>query len=151
MLFNHRETQSCNFTRASEPLKLNLHKQRIITAPTPLWNPERPAIFLILLTATPTFISKSIDNYNHGEWLSPSLRFQRLLLKRAAGSVNGTIKIIVCTSPINKACFQLRAAIRLILIMEKPWFLHCSPFALFIPGASHILWAGFHVMVSMFY
>lgn len=61
------------------------------------------------------------------------------LVKHAAGSVNGTIKIIDCTSPINKACSQLEAAIRLILIMEKPLFLYCSPFALFVPGASHIL------------
>ena len=88
---------------------------------------ERPAITLILLMATPTFISKSIDNYNYGEWLSPSLKLQRLPLIHAAGSVNGTIKIIDCTSPINKACFQLGAAIRLILVMEKPVFLHCSP------------------------
>lgn len=95
--------------------------------------------------ATLTFISESIDNYNYGEWLSSSLKFQRLLLKHAAGSVNGTIKIIDCTGPINKACFQLQAAIRLILIMEKPLFLHCSPFALFSSGASHILWVGFHV------
>lgn len=61
-------------------------------------------------------------------------------LKHAAGSVNGTIKIIDTTGPINKACLQLfRAEIRLILIMEKPLFLHCSSFALFSPGASHIL------------
>ena len=106
---------------------------------------EPPVITLILLMATPTFISKSIDNYNYGEWLSPSLKLQRLPLIHAAGSVNGTIKIIDCTSPINKACFQLRAAIRLILVMEKPLFLHCSPFALFIPGACHILRAGFHI------
>lgn len=95
--------------------------------------------------ATLTFISESIDDYNYGEWLSSSLKFQRLLLKHAAGSVNGTIKIIDFTGPINKACFQLGAAIRLILIMEKSLFLHCSPFALFSPGASHILWIGFHV------
>ena len=95
--------------------------------------------------ATLTFISKSIDNYNYGEWLCSSLKFQHLLLKHAAGSVNGTIKIIGCTSPINKACLQLGGAIRLILIMEKPLFLHCSPFAPFIPGSSHILWVWFHV------
>ncbi len=102
--------------------------------------------------ATLTFISESIDDYNYGEWLSSSLKFQRLLLKHAAGSVNGTIKIIDFTGPINKACFQLGAVIRLILIMEKPLFLHCSPFALFSPGASHILQVGFHVgMGSVFY
>lgn len=65
--------------------------------------------------------------------------------EKCSRSVNGTIKIIDCTGPINKACFQLGDVIRLILIMEKPLFLHCSPFALFSPGASHILWVGFHI------
>lgn len=65
--------------------------------------------------------------------------------EHAAGSVNGTIKIIDSTGPINKACFQFRAAIRLILIMGNPLFLHhCSPFSLFSPGVSHLLSARFH-------
>lgn len=94
--------------------------------------------------AAPTFINKSIDDYNYTEWLGSSLKFQRPLPKRAAGSANGTIKIIDCTGPINKARFQLGAAIRLILIMEKPLFPHCSPFALSCPNASHMPSVGFH-------
>lgn len=105
---------------------------------------ERPAITLIILMDTLTFINGSIDNYNYRKWLSSSLKFQHLLLNYAAGPLKGTIKIIDCTSPINKACPALGATIWLILIMETLLFLHCFSFALFNPADSHVLWAGFY-------
>ena len=138
MLFNLTDNKTCQLT-------LTIRTGPPCSSPPSPRHPEQPAITLILRMAALTFVCKSTDDYNYGEWLSSSLRFQRPLLKHAAGSVNGTIKIIDCTGPINKTCFQLGAAIRLILIMEKPSSLHCSAFALFSPGASHILWVGFHV------
>lgn len=65
-------------------------------------HPQWPVITPILLMATLALIHKSTDDYNYGEWLSSSLKFHCLPMEHAAGSVNGTIKIIDTTGPINK-------------------------------------------------
>lgn len=131
----------------SNPSQAEKSSKRIVihsSTLTPSLPHERPAITLIVLMDTVTFITESIDNYNYGEWLSSSLKFQHLLLKHS-GSVNGTIMIIDCTSPIKKSCSAAPSGDLINSLMEKPVFLHCSSFALFIPFDGYFLWEGFYV------